>query len=334
MNRLVFNRKLLFILPLLIILSSFIIAKSAMFLDHASELSIGVTLDLILLLPLFYFLAIRKTKIPKTTVVPVFIIGVVIGTYILPENGQFLLSNVKTWVIPIVEISVVTVVVLKVRKVIRMFRAQNDTDFDFYSILKTVTSEMMLKRLSVAVSTEIALFYYGFINWKSPKLSQNQFTNHKNSSGRSLLYAVIFLILVESVALHLLLDQWSTIAAWILTGLTVYSGVQIFGFARSLNKRPITVDLEEGLIKLKFGILAETEVAISNIKNIEESTNEIEKDSEVKMLSPLGQMDNHNLIIHLNEPHILHGIYGIKKEYTSIAVNVDNKDRFLEILDI
>ena len=77
---------ILFGIPLLMILSLFLITKSSWFLQYPKELSIGVTLDLLVTMPLVYFFLIRKREIPKTTVIFVFILGFVSAGFILPIN--------------------------------------------------------------------------------------------------------------------------------------------------------------------------------------------------------------------------------------------------------
>ena len=81
-------------IPLFLILSVIVLANSSIFQLHPKELSIGITFDLILVIPAIYFLLIRKREIPKITTVPFFIAGIVIASFIIPKDFQFYLTQV------------------------------------------------------------------------------------------------------------------------------------------------------------------------------------------------------------------------------------------------
>ena len=54
---------LIFATPILIIGLMILITKTALFKLHPNNLAIGITFDLLLIVPLIYFLLIRKTNI-------------------------------------------------------------------------------------------------------------------------------------------------------------------------------------------------------------------------------------------------------------------------------
>ena len=105
---------IIFSIPLLIIASMAVLTYSALFTTHSNELSLAITIDLLLTTPFIYFLLIRKTTIPKTTVVPFVIIGVVVCSFILPSENQYYLSLFKTWVLPIIEVSVLSYIIYNI----------------------------------------------------------------------------------------------------------------------------------------------------------------------------------------------------------------------------
>ena len=105
-----------FTIPVLLILSLFFITQSNWFSKYPTQLSVGITIDLLFLIPLVYFFLIRKKEIPKITVLSLFIVGLVTASYILPENHQLLLSQVKTYFFPVVELGILTFLFIKIRK--------------------------------------------------------------------------------------------------------------------------------------------------------------------------------------------------------------------------
>ncbi len=322
-----FQKRLIIVgIPLVLILFLVFIAKSSAFSLNPNKLSLGITFDLLLTIPIVYFLLIKKTSIPKTTIVPLLLIGLIIGSLILPTENQHYLNLFKTWIFPIIEITVISFVIHSIRKAIKKFKKQKELAFDFFTTLKETCYEILPKKVVIPVVTEIAVFYYGFIYWKKRGLKRNEFTYHKNSGTISLLIALILIIGIETVAFHFLLLKWSNVAAWILTFLSIYSAIQIFGFLKSIVKRPISI--EGDTLKLHYGIMSEAFIDLKEIKNIELTTKDIEFNKETRKLSPLGELESHNVVISLNKVNTLNGLYGIKRKFKTLALYVDNKEEF------
>ena len=103
---------------------------------NAAALSFGITFDLLLTIPFIYFLLIRSTGIPKITVVTFFVAGIVVATFVLPVHHQYFLQLAKTWLLPVVEISVLILVGFKVRKAVKHYEKNKDLSPDFFTALK------------------------------------------------------------------------------------------------------------------------------------------------------------------------------------------------------
>ncbi|MGB3585707.1 MAG: hypothetical protein WBA23_04155 [Tunicatimonas sp.] len=293
-------------------------------------LSLAVSVDLLLTIPLVYLLLIRQTAIPKTTTVPVMIIGLLLGSYFLPKGSQTYLELFKTWGLPVIELSVLTFVVLKVRSAIGQYKRLKGINPDIFSMLKSTCREILPPRLVMLFATEVAVIYYGFINWGTSSPQKNEFTYHKESGSPALLGAFIFIIIIETFVFHLLLAQWSVVAAWVLSALSIYTAFQVFGFARSLAKRPILID-EDSLV-LRYGILNEATIPFPDIDRIELSSKPAEYSGFIK-LSPLGELESHNVIIGLNKENTAVGLYGMKKRFTIIGLHIDEPKKFKEQVD-
>lgn len=313
-------------IPILIIASMIFITKSSMFDLNSNALTFGITLDLLLTTPLVYYLLISKTNISKTTVVPLLIFCMVIGTFILPTENQYYLHLFKVWIFPIVEITVICFVIYNIRKAIKEYKKRKEVTFDFFTTLKNTCYEILPKNVVIPVVTEIAVFYYGFIYWKKRELKENEFSYHKVSGTITLLIAIIFIVVIETVVFHILLAKWSNIAAWILTFLSIYSGIQILGFLKSMLKRPISI--ENSKLHLRYGIMSESTIDLREIESIEISSKDIETDKETRKLSFLGELESHNVVIRLKKENTLIGLYGMKRKFKVLALHVDEKIEF------
>ena len=268
-------RKLVFLLPPAIIIVCIALSKTTLFADNPSRLSLAITFDLLITTPLIYFLIIRKRAIPETTLVPVFILGVVVASAILPTEHQYYLSIVKTWFLPFVEIGILTYLIITIRKVFRKIKQDHTSTPDFFAAAKNAGESILPKAVSTVFATELSLFYYGFINWRKQKLRDRDFSYHKTSSTQMLLGVFIFLIIVEAFAVHLLLQGYSQLAAWILTGLSIYACFQVFGILRSISKRPISI--EKDRIVLRYGVMSETQISLKQIQKVTLHTTSIGK---------------------------------------------------------
>lgn len=332
MNRTIHkNRNLInFGIPLAL-LGTLILLMNSSFLNGNDTLNFAITADLLLIVPLVYFLLIRKSEIPNTTVIPVMIIGLLVGSYFLPQQSQTYLSIFKTWALPVIEISALIFVIIKVQGAIRKYKALKGSTPDFFNALVNTCQEILPKRLVLPFATEVAVFYYGFINWKTKEIRENEFTYHKKSGTPALFYAVILIIAVETVAIHFLLTQWSSVAAWILTALSIYTAIQVFGFAKSLSKRPISINKES--LTLRYGILNEVEIPLSDIDKVELSRKPLEKNELTRTLSPLEETESHNVIIRLKEENELIGLYGMKKKFNLLGLHIDEPNEFKEKIE-
>ncbi len=231
-----------------------------------------------------------------------------------------------TWILPIIELCIISFAVYNVRRAILGYKKKKRYSFDFFTTLKRTCYEILPKFLVIPVVTEIAVFYYGFIYWKKRELKKNEFSYHKDTGTISLLIGIIIVIAIETVAFHFFLLRWSSTAAWILTFVSIYSGVQIFGFLKSIPKRPISI--YNGKLFLRYGIMSEATIDLKDIDSIDLLLGDIEFDKETRMLSFLGELESHNVVMHLKEENTLTGLYGIKRKFKNLVFHVDDVIEF------
>lgn len=326
-TKLTLNYRLLIVgFPILIISFIWALVNSQYYL---AELSIPVTLDLILTTPIIYFLLIRKKAIPKITVVSVFIISLIAASYIIPEQDQSLLNMIKTYVLPIVELGVVSFVLWKARQVYKTFNEAKTEKPDFYDLILDATGKALPSPVNGLLATEIAVVYYSIINWKKKvTYAANEYTYHVKNGIFSMLYAFMGLACIELFAVHMLIVEYSFFWAWIATALTLYSLLQIFALIKSMSRRPIVLDHEKKTLQLRYGFFSQVNIALDEIKAIELSRKSIPEDDKSTIpLSPLGLLDSHNMVLHLHTEHELIGFYGRKKKFMNITLYADEREQ-------
>ncbi len=312
-----------------------VLAAAAFYIKSGNgteELYLGLTLDLLLTVPIVYWLFIRRTSIPKITVVPVFVLGVVIANQLIPEQHAGLLNTATTWVLPVVEMTVFAIVVLKVRKAMRLFRAKRSGSLDAADAIRAVATDLIPGRAGTLAATEMTVMYYVFIAGKKLKPLTNEFTIHRHSGTVAVLSILTFVVFIETVAVHALLQMWSATAAWILTLLSLYTAMQVIAVVRSLSRRPIRVDPRH--VRVAYGLYAECLLDRSDIARVELSSRSVVADDGELKLSPLQDLEKHNVILHFNATQRIDMMYGITKDCDSLALYVDEPNKFADALNL
>jgi len=318
---------LIFGAPLLILLSIAYIATLP--IASSPNFAFALSLDLILTIPIVYFLLIRKTQIPKTTIVVFIILGIFLGKKWLPAEYHTTLNFAQHILVPLIEISIISYIIFRMRKIILEFRKAKNESPDFLTTLRSAVAEIFPKKIGELFVIEVAIIYYTFFAWKIPPLPNNTFTYHKKS-GLHLVFGIfIGLVLIETFAFHILVERWSVIVAWIGTGISLYSIVQIIGIIKSASRRPIILENEKVL--LRYGLMNETEIRYEDIEKIELSRRSISNNPLALRIGT--ELTGHNVIIFLKNKNTLHGLFGIKKEFNTLMIHVDKHKVFKEKME-
>jgi len=302
----------------------------ARFATPQSALSSALTIDFIFTIPLAYLWSVRRTRIPASSVGIVFLACLGIATLSVPEQHQGLLDMIKTFGAPAVELSLLTYVGIRGVRFVRKLRAQGTEAGDAFEILNAVFSDAVPGRLGAFLATELATLYYGLFHWRTVSADTSTLTHHRRSGTPALLWGLALILCVEAPVLHLLLARWSELVAWIVTGLGVYSLLQIIGFARALGKRPHSVS--EQLLTLRYGVLAQAEIPLKTIKTVSLTRTGLAETESAGRLSPLGELENYNTILELDTPVVVVGPYGKTRQLQTIALWLDEPERLQNML--
>lgn len=316
-------------LPVLIILSSIAIALSPL-LKQYPELSIAITYDLTLSAPLLFLILSRKSAISKLKAIPLFITGMVVASYVMPESGQEHLSFIKLYIFPIIELGVFIFLTRNIYKGIKIFKTNATYAIDFYTISKKSAEELFGKsKFAAFFSSEITMFYYAFFSWGKIKKAPNQFTNYKENASMALAGAFLMVVCIETYAFHILLAKWSNTAAWIFTATSIYTAFMIIGHIKALLHRPSI--LTSNKLLLKNGLIANINIHLEDIETIEGNTKEmISKEKKIGNLGIHKESTNHNIAIYFKKPQTIEKMYGFTEECDILLLHMDEKKKFIE----
>ncbi len=153
------------------------------------------------------------------------------------------------------------------------------------------------------------------------------FTYHKTTQYPAFFWVMFISTLITTPIFHFLLMQWNEVIAWIVTGLTIYGLIWLYGDYRVIKHKSIVL-LEDKLL-IRIGIRWKADIELSNIQSIESSVSE-EVEEEYTNISILAT--EKNIFINLHEPIVVEGMFGITKTTSKIALYVDEVDIFIKYI--
>jgi ABC-type multidrug transport system fused ATPase/permease subunit len=291
-------------------------------------LSLGVTLDLSLGIPLlFYLLMVRRYQLSPVLIVPVFVLSVLLAGLVLPGTHQFYLGFLRQGLI-LAEGIALLAGTYKLRALIISYRRISLAVPDFPERLtQTFTQVFGNSRFHAIFVSEIAVLYYALAGWrirKEARPAQLQWTYHTRSGYVLIWTTLIFVLFLETILLHLLLMQWSETAAWIITAGSAYGFLFLVADLFAILKRPIISDSTH--LYIRIGLRWRVTIPRSVIEQIQ-PVKELDAPDKQTLAAVLllGQPD---VLIHLKSPVEVTGMYGIRKRVSRIALPVDQPEAF------
>jgi len=254
----------------LILITSFLVflPSTHWFQNAPSTISLGILLDLLITIPILYYFIVRKKDISNFTVIYVFIFCLILGRFIIPSEYQDLLNKIKIIAIPILELGIISMVIIKMASL--RSSLQKKTGNDFYDKVLLACEEIFPKHIAQLFATELAVFYYLFISSNNNTIDNNSFSYFKKSGIKIIVTILLFLIIAETVVLHYLLSQWNSTIALILTVMSIYAMIQIIAILKSMNHRLITIDEKSEKLILRYRFGTQTKIPFVDIPRARE----------------------------------------------------------------
>ncbi|HBL29798.1 MAG TPA: hypothetical protein DD490_23425 [Acidobacteria bacterium] len=291
-------------------------------------LALGITLDLTVVVPaLVYFLLVRGRGWPPVILVPAFLFSLVVAGRFLPADRQQAL-HVMEWLAAPLELVAIGLVVVKARQMARRMRSAGPADpGTLFERMRDAAHEVLGSRLAANVlAFEIALGHHAVAGWRAkPVAGPETFTYHRRSAYGAMIAALLMVTVAETVGLHLLLQRWSPVAAWVLTALSVYGAFWLAGLYQAVRLRPIRVEADRLLIRT--GLTWRVEVPFGEVASLEmlRGGSVLPKQKGLLRAVVLGAP---RYLLHLAHPVTAEGPYGLRRRVERIAFTVDEPARF------
>jgi hypothetical protein len=295
-----------------------VMVRTQAFAAHPDILAWAFTFDLTISLPLLWWLfAVRSGRAGAVTLVPIFLIGLGLATRIIPTAQHSFVDQLRFVAAPL---DLVTIA-LVVRRVARIRRIEGGGDR--VDRIERACAELFGNgRAARAVAFEIATIDYAFLGWRKP--APRGFTVHQRSSWGTIVGVFVFLIAIESVCAHLVIQMWSVKAAWIVTALDIYGVLWLLGDYHALRLRPTRIDGDT--LHLSYGLRWRAEIPLDAVASVEAVR--MESDWKRKSVLKMAILDDPRLLVRFKTPQTAHGLAGLTRTIEAVAILADDDDGF------
>lgn len=293
-----------------------------------SHLANAITADLAITAPILYFFLIRKTTIPKITVLPCFIMGLGIAHMVLPSTERELLNFLVYYVLPGIELLVLLVVGRNIWRFVRVMRQTGTTTVDRLEVLQKSTVAVLGEGLAARLfTTELSILYYGLFSWrKRTQLSPQHFTHYRQNGLGAVIGLWILVLGAETFAVHILLMKWSVVVAWVASFSSVYLALLFVAHYKATWQRQSWMNQE--FLFLRYGLAGNVDIPLAAIEDIQLTSR---TPRALPKLTKLGHaFESHNVIIVLKDEIAIERMYG-KRELTKvIGLMIDDRELLKE----
>jgi len=295
-----------------------VVVRSAAFSAHPDILAWAFTFDLALSVPLLWWLfAVRTGRVANVTMIPIFVLGVAAAARIIPPAQHAFVDQLRYLAAPL-EVVTIALVLRRVAKL----RGLGDEGDVLDRIDRASAGIFGTGRAARAVAFEIATFYYAVFGWRRD--APPGFTVHRRNGWGVVVTVFIFLIGIESVAAHLVVQLWSVKAAWILTALDLYGILWLLGDYQALRLRP--THIERDTLIVNYGLRWRMTIPLSSIEAIEPVRTE--KAWNRKGVLKVAMLDEPRLLVRLREPQTAFGLAGLTRTIDAVAILADDDAAF------
>jgi hypothetical protein len=289
----------------------------------------AITLDLVIGLPaLAWFLVLRRNRIGSIALVPVAIVGFVAARTLVPAPYNVAVIAFER-LLPVLEVALLAYVAVRVRRVIdeyRRLRASTPYGFDALEQATTRTFGSAARVLSIGV-TEVALIGLAAVGWRRryrPPPGARAYSTHVRNGYTGTLAVMGAAIVIETAGIHLLVQRWSDVAAWLLTTLSVYSLIWLLGDYHGVRLNPHVVD--DRTLHARAGLRWRAEIPLEAVRRVLRYRH---TDAEADVLS-LALFGDPDVVVDLDRSVTVRGLFGTRRAASALGLSVDDRTGFVD----
>ena len=273
-------------------------------------------LDSLIVLPVLCLILIKNKKEAAFKALMLCSLAILVGSYIIPEQNKFLMNYLEQGrygllaLIVILELSALIPVYLAIKSALSQ---QTDPDIAVERPIKKLFKQSAIANFLCFETRMWAFLFYAKHIKPNYFTGEQHFSYHKKDGSQANLLGFIFIILLELPMMHFFIHfVWSSIAANIITGLTVFSLLFFIAEYRAVAKRPVSISKSQ--LVIRYGLYSAYNIALENIKSIDLNTDFIARartikrynysgypNIKIKLIEPMGNINT--VFLGLDSPH-------------------------------
>jgi hypothetical protein len=312
------------------------ITQTQAFMRNGNLLAVAMTIDVCFGIPVLYWLlVVRPRQLDPITVLPIFVLSVIVAQFLIPNDYHASFRFVEYGVV-CSELALVVYGGIKIRRIAAEFRHLQSTRNDFLlNLRRSLEITLMGGKENTALSilaSEIAMVRYAFA-WRSKKEvleGKQSFSTHKKSQYSAIFFTLLAVCIVEAVGVHILVALfWNATAALVLTALSAYTVLFLVADFRAIVQRPFI--LEDRYLLVRTGIRWTAEIPFEAISDVRLAPKRLDDNiiRRMKRITPFGAP---NVLLEFSTKQEVRGLYGIKREEILLGCSVDNAEEFVRLV--
>lgn len=296
---------------------------SVHFAAHPDALATAISIDLTVTVALIWLATVVRSGAAKViSTGPVFLLGFASAYVLLPAAHRGALGVFEV-VAAGLEVALLVTAALRIRAIRRGMRARRADGQPWLEAVEgSLADSLGSPLLARMVTAEAAAIHYGVLGWfrKAPR---DGFSVWREAGWPAILGVFTFLITVETVGIHLLVERWSVVVAWLLTAASAYSAVWLFGDWNALRLEPVRV--HDDAISVAVGLRWRVRIPRARITRIEARSDLEELEGHLNA----AVIGDPTVVITVDEPLVARGPFGIERTFTRIGLSIDDVPGFL-----
>lgn len=299
-----------------------VLRNSTAFEAGGFAMSLGLAIDLTVTASLMtWAMVVRTGDLSRLVLVPVFVLGVVIATALVPaEHESVVLGLAYAWAA--VEALLALMAIGRMRRLTRSYRDQRALGMPVSdSLERALATHVPSATFAALAASELAILWYGIAGWTRREPAAG-LADRNLKQWTAVVGVLAVLVTAESVGLHVLLRGWSEAAAWTVTALHVYSLLWLFGDRNALRHE--TTAVEAGVLRIRLGLRASVDVPVDCIERIDVLGPSDESPPPSDDYLPVHLLFGPNAVIHLRQPVEARLLFGRRRQVTRIGLAVED----------
>ncbi|BDE95509.1 hypothetical protein [Raoultibacter timonensis] len=283
-------------------------------------------IDCMIVLPaLFYLLVIRRYALSPLFALPVMWAGGALASFFAQGSDTAVLAVLGFGAL-VVEVAIAAREIARFARAFRAARRKTDDALAwFFAPFMQMTNNAKASRLA---ANEFAMLCFALFSWKrrAPASQDGAFTYHRDSGYAAFIAGMMLVIPVETLVVHLLVSQWSDVAAWVLTAGSLYATLWLVADCRASVLRPIA--FKGSVLEIRSGMRFSADIPLERVAAYEEKAPKADK----KRIVNLGMMGTASGWLVFDEPVTVETSFGGAREIEAIGIAVDDKARFARMM--